>query len=204
MLGALNMTTPRRRQSAFTLIELLIVVAVAAVILGLAAPSFQRMIQTERLRGVHAQLVTDLNMARTEAVSRGTFVQFRVQSNTTQTCYIFYAKLISTPTSSNCSCLATTPCGTDQRLIKTVIIPRSEGIGFSVVTSPSAAGAVIDPRTGSVHLNMADYGGLFPSPFAIETSSLTNTSLKLRATMALSGLVTPCVPSGSTISGTAC
>ncbi len=198
------MRVSRRVQSAFTLIELLIVVAVAAVILALAAPSFQRMILSERLRGVHAQLVTDMNMARTEAVSRGTFVQFRVQSNTDQTCYIFYAKLISTPTSSNCSCLATPRCGTDQREIRTVIIPRSDGIGFSVVTSPTAAGAVLDPRTGSVHLNMADYGGVFPSPFAVETSSLSDTNFKLRATMALSGLVTPCVPAGSTMSGTAC
>ena len=59
----------------FTLVELLIVVAVVAIILVVAAPSFRDMILMQRLRSITAQLVTDLQFARNEAVSRGTLLR---------------------------------------------------------------------------------------------------------------------------------
>ncbi|HRC39206.1 MAG TPA: prepilin-type N-terminal cleavage/methylation domain-containing protein, partial [Rubrivivax sp.] len=54
------MRRARWPQAAFTLVELMIAIAVVAVVLVLAAPSFRELIEMQRLRSVNAQLVTDL------------------------------------------------------------------------------------------------------------------------------------------------
>ena len=76
----------------FTLIEVMIVIALVAVVVSLAGPSFRDYILMQRLRSVQSQLVTDLNYARSEAVSRGVPVQMRMQTSTDQTCYIIYSR----------------------------------------------------------------------------------------------------------------
>ncbi|MBL0296209.1 MAG: hypothetical protein IPQ21_03190 [Betaproteobacteria bacterium] len=58
-----------------TLVELMVVVAVVAIVLTLAAPSFRDFILLQRLKGINAQLVTDLQFARSEAVARGTLMR---------------------------------------------------------------------------------------------------------------------------------
>ncbi len=60
--------------AGFTLIELIITVTVAAVLLGLAVPSFQTMMQNNRLVSQANEFITTLNLARSEAVKRGTRV----------------------------------------------------------------------------------------------------------------------------------
>ncbi|ODV02151.1 MAG: hypothetical protein ABT20_15135 [Rubrivivax sp. SCN 70-15] len=59
-----------RRQLGATLIESSIVLAIAAVALGLAAPSFQQTHELRRLEGAAAQLETDLQYTRSLAVAR--------------------------------------------------------------------------------------------------------------------------------------
>jgi type IV fimbrial biogenesis protein FimT len=60
-------TSPR----GFTLVELLITVAVASVLLGVAAPSFQTAMRTNRIAALTNDLVASLQLARSEAVMRG-------------------------------------------------------------------------------------------------------------------------------------
>jgi type IV fimbrial biogenesis protein FimT len=62
----------RRRGSTagFTLIELMVVVALAAIMLTLAVPSFQNMIANNRITSHTNELVMAINMARSEAVKR--------------------------------------------------------------------------------------------------------------------------------------
>ncbi len=55
----------------FTLIELMITLAVAAVLLVLAVPSFRETIAENRLTVANNELVGALNLARLEAVKRG-------------------------------------------------------------------------------------------------------------------------------------
>ena len=54
----------------FTLIELMLVVAVLAVIVALATPSLETLLHSNRLRIQSSQLMTALNLARSEAISR--------------------------------------------------------------------------------------------------------------------------------------
>lgn len=59
-----------RRRSGFSLIELMITLAVAAVFATLAAPSFQAMIMNNRLTSIANDLLADLATARNEASKR--------------------------------------------------------------------------------------------------------------------------------------
>ncbi len=60
----------RRLQTGVTLVELLIVVSVAAVLVAIAAPSFSGFINSTRQSSAAMQLVSDLNLARSEAIKR--------------------------------------------------------------------------------------------------------------------------------------
>ena len=60
-----------RKHSGFTLVELVIVLAVAAILTTLAAPSFRSMIQNNRATTQANALLSSMNLARSEAIKRG-------------------------------------------------------------------------------------------------------------------------------------
>ena len=57
------------RSAGFTLIELMLGIAVAAVLLAVAVPSFQNVTANNALRATTADLVTAINTARAQAVN---------------------------------------------------------------------------------------------------------------------------------------
>lgn len=59
------------RERGFTLLELLITLVIAAIILTQGVPSFATMIKNNRLITQTNNLVADLNLARSEAITRG-------------------------------------------------------------------------------------------------------------------------------------
>ena len=60
-----------KTHSGFTLIELVIVIALAALLTTLALPSFRAIIQNNRATTQANGLLSSLNLARSEAVKRG-------------------------------------------------------------------------------------------------------------------------------------
>lgn len=62
------------RQAAFTLIELMATVAIAAILLGIAAPSFLGMIARQRIEGAANELAVHLRHEAAEAVNRNASV----------------------------------------------------------------------------------------------------------------------------------
>lgn len=63
-------TQARHRARGFTLIELMTVVAVLAAMVMVAAPGMQSLIASQRARAAANDLISDLLMARSEAVKR--------------------------------------------------------------------------------------------------------------------------------------
>ncbi len=72
---------PSINKSGFTLIELLVTVAIAAVVMGLAVPSFNEAIRSNKLTSYTNDLVSALNLARSEAVKQGKTVTVRRVDN---------------------------------------------------------------------------------------------------------------------------
>jgi len=60
-----------RRARGVTLIEVLVAIAIAAVLAGFAVPSFVQSMARTRLEGTVSLLATDLQYARSEAIRRG-------------------------------------------------------------------------------------------------------------------------------------
>lgn len=54
----------------FTLLELMVTVAVAAILASLAAPSFRQYILNQRIKSASYDLISALSLARSEAITR--------------------------------------------------------------------------------------------------------------------------------------
>ncbi|WP_250656788.1 GspH/FimT family pseudopilin [Alkalimarinus coralli] len=72
-----------RQATGFTLVELMVTLAVAAILLSIAVPSFSSFIQNNRITSATNHLVAHLQYARSEAVSKGLAVN--LARNTTST-----------------------------------------------------------------------------------------------------------------------
>jgi type IV fimbrial biogenesis protein FimT len=59
---------PSDRQSGFTLIELMVAIAVVAILLAIALPSFQASMRSNRVATSSNEMLASLSLARTEAI----------------------------------------------------------------------------------------------------------------------------------------
>lgn len=75
------MVEPRASVRGFTLIELLVTVAVVAILLGVALPAFQSFLLSNRMASQANDLITAINLARSEAVRRSANVTVCASSN---------------------------------------------------------------------------------------------------------------------------
>lgn len=132
----------RPAQRGITLIETAIVVAVLAITLGTALPSFAAFIEHVRLGGVAARVATDLQSARLEAVARNAIVHLAFGEDEAGSCYVLY-----TGASGDCSCSAAGPasCKAGGDPIKAVWLPADDGI----VVRPKVKAMLTNPLHGT-------------------------------------------------------
>lgn len=62
----------------FTLVEIMIVVAVVAIVFAIGAPSFVHVVQKEPMRQAVSDVIEALGQARAQAILRGVNVEFRL------------------------------------------------------------------------------------------------------------------------------
>ncbi|MCK9213405.1 MAG: prepilin-type N-terminal cleavage/methylation domain-containing protein [Rhodoferax sp.] len=77
------------RRHGLTLVELLVVLAISAVLLAIAIPSFSSMLYASRLRGAADILMADFRLTMTESTKRGDdiLVSFQRDSDGSNWCY---------------------------------------------------------------------------------------------------------------------
>ena len=190
-------------QRAFTLIELMVVIAVVATLIMLVAPSFKRMIDTQRVRSVNAALVTDLQFARSEAASRNRRVFLRFDnSGSAVTCYV----VLEGASPSFCDCKR--PPGTactgpaDIKEIRTVHVDRALGLTVGIPTSSTQTTMGFDPATGRLLIAPLDVVQAAPGDFVIE---VRNSSIGgLRTSVSPTGRPSVCTPSNEISGAPAC
>lgn len=70
-----------RSERGFTLVELLVVFAITALLIGLVPVAFDRMRESAQYRNTLRTILTDMRSARYRAVSEGAETRFRVNLN---------------------------------------------------------------------------------------------------------------------------
>ncbi len=204
MLGAV---TTMRRRHGFTLVEAMIVIAVAGVILVLAAPSLRDLILMQRLRGVNSQLVTDLQFARAEAVARRSLVGVALNDDTAMTCYVIYQipdRIVPGEPRLPCDCrrAAGTACAEAPRMveIRTVQVQRDLGVYLAAAQGAKVVG--FDPTTGGIMRVPSDAAVAPRTSFKVNTYIDTERTLQTQLNTA--GRTKVCKPPGSALTEEAC
>jgi prepilin-type N-terminal cleavage/methylation domain-containing protein len=77
----------KSQNDGFTLIELMITLAVLAIIIAIAAPAFSGLMERRQLQGAGEKLFADLMFAKTEAIKRNTPIRVSFTGNGATWCY---------------------------------------------------------------------------------------------------------------------
>lgn len=129
-------------QSGLTLIEAAVALTIVAIGVSAVAPGFQDLVARKRLEGVAAQLATDLQYVRTEAVARNEPVRISFHADAGGSCYV-----IHTGARAQCTCSGAAPatCSGDAAQIKTVYLTAAQQVGVAA----SAGSILFDPLHGT-------------------------------------------------------
>ncbi len=130
-----------RAPCGFTLPEVAIAIAVLSVITTAAVPSLARFVESQRLRGVAAELASDLQFTRAEAVARNEALRISF-SSASPGCYV-----IHTGAAQACSCELAPPghCAPGAQHLKTVALSAERSIRLSA----NVSSILFDPLHGT-------------------------------------------------------
>jgi type IV fimbrial biogenesis protein FimT len=140
-----------RRLPGFTLVEMMTTIAVAAILVAMAVPSFAGLAERNRLRNVAERLRSDVNLARTEALrrDRNVTLSFTRSGDGTTWCY-------GLTTAANCDCtvasgagaceldpgVSTRVLGSETRGVVSSAVPFGDGnLSFTAARSTLLAGS---------------------------------------------------------------
>ncbi|MCW5659925.1 MAG: prepilin-type N-terminal cleavage/methylation domain-containing protein [Burkholderiaceae bacterium] len=177
-----------RRVSGVTIIELVIVLVVLGVVIALVAPSMRGTIARQRVQSVQADLLTDLQLARSELAQRSgtsTSVAVSFGGDAAVSCYTLHAVVPGV----TCDCTrgagnACTPAVTPSPEIKTAHVTRADGVSLAATSSGGSSMVFAPPQ-----------GVMTPADFVINVQNTL--SGHLRTTFSALGVPSVCSPDGS-------
>jgi len=166
--------------SGFSLIELLIGIAIMAILAGLAMPSFQAWLQNTQIRNAAESIQNGLQRARAEAVGRNTNVEFVLGAGSSW--------VVQLPDGTN---IESRPSNEGSRDVTVAVTP----LGATTVTFNNFGGVLANNADASVPFTQVD----------LDSSVLAAAeSQELRVTIGLGGNVRMCDPNASAPSPRAC
>ena len=175
-----------KTKNGFTLIELMVVLAVLAIIVTVAVPNMSSFLDTNKLRGVTGQFYSDVQYARSESITRNRNISVSVTSNGNDTwCY-------GISTNTGCDCTITDPGNASACTLPisaTNVLKVGQSNEFTGVRLLSPAGtnqtiATFDPTRG-----------IAASTSSVIFESINN--LETHVDVSVLGKVSACSPSGS-------
>lgn len=187
----------RGHESGFTLIELMVTLAVLAILATLAAPSFASLIDRSRLRGATDDLVSLLNTARANAIKLQRDVNVSI-SGTSSWC----AGAVSAPGPSNegdrmpdaavCDCAVAGSCmlAGNPALVSSSSYPGATLSSVATAITKGGGGVVFNAKLGGF-----DLSALPGDPLFIVTSP--SGKFKTQVSASPLGQTRVCVPGGS-------
>jgi type IV fimbrial biogenesis protein FimT len=112
-------------QRGVTLVECCAVLAITSVLVGVGAPSFEKVRQKRLLDGASAELALDLHYVRSEAVARNEGVRVSFLDVSGGSCTI-----IHTGAAADCQCSAdgVAQCANGATVLKTTLHPTGRGV----------------------------------------------------------------------------
>jgi type IV fimbrial biogenesis protein FimT len=136
---------PRTAQRGISLIETMSVLCVTSLVIGTAIPSLESLRQKADLAGAAAQVETDVQFARGQALALNRTVQLTLREVDGATCYI-----VHTGPAADCTCSGQEPsasaCENGSRLLRAVSF-ASQGM---VQVRSASKSLTFDPVRGTV------------------------------------------------------
>jgi len=180
----MSITALHNDQQGVTLTETLVVVTIISLLLGFAAPSYQGMIERNRLRQVAESFKSDLQYARTEALKRSeSIVVSRQAGNDGAWCY---GLAVRTASKTHCACAETNPAANNFCEIKRIMGNNFAQTNMEAATISSntfnalrgttnAGGATFSTRHYAVRVVFGDVGRVrlcIPDPLPADKEAL--------------------------------
>lgn len=177
-------------RSGLTLIELVVALAIIAVLAAVAVPSLREFMLQQRLKSAASELLADVQLARSTSLSLasvGSFVTVNFRSNSNLTCY---AIAVVTSQLTNCDCTRSTNICQFAGVamtppLRVVTIDRQTGINVTSATQ--------------MYFNSSGMLAFDRSERTLAVNS--STGLTLNVMIGQTGFPHLCAPSGTNISG---
>jgi type IV fimbrial biogenesis protein FimT len=131
------------RGAGFTLVELLVSVALAAIVATLGSASYAGWVETRHLHDTAHEIGLNLHLARTAALNRQERVSATVLlGRTGHHCHVVHAGPVD---ACRCTANGASHCDADTALLRTITLSPSQ----SVRLQSTAASIHFDPRAGT-------------------------------------------------------
>lgn len=175
-------------QVGFTLIEVMIVVVIAAILLALAIPAFQDTIDRNRLKSVAETILSDLELMKLESVKRSQSVFLSIRNDDAAVgdwCY-------GMRNSASCDCKSTT-CTIDG-ISKIVSYNDFKGVKITApaTTSPTPHDLWVEQVRGTI-----DWTSRAPTTYDYRIRMTSARGKELDIEVSTLGRFRICSPSGS-------
>lgn len=141
----MSKTSTPRFQRGITLVEAMSTLAIVSIALGSALPHFGSLRQRAALSGAAAQIETDVQFARSQAVALNRTVHLSLREVAGRTCY-----MVHTGAAADCSCgeagQGEARCGGGAELLRSVTLNANEDVQLRSATRS----LTFDPVKGTV------------------------------------------------------